>query len=55
MLDRRPDPLGVALVNIDGANPRHAVDIATCCKHRVTAGQQNAAHIRVCRQLREVV
>ena len=54
MLDRRPDPLGMALVNIDRADPGHAVDIPSGGKHLVTTGQHNAAHFRVDRQLSEV-
>ncbi|MCY1178016.1 hypothetical protein D9M73_183490 [compost metagenome] len=54
VLDRPPDPFGVALVDIDGADPGHAVDVATGGEHLVTAGQDDAAHVGVDRQLTEI-
>ena len=54
MLDRRPHALGMALVNIDGADTGHAVDIATGSKHLVATCQQDATHLWVFSQLNEV-
>ncbi|MNF81605.1 hypothetical protein D3C84_638840 [compost metagenome] len=54
MLDRPPDPLGVALVDIDGADPGHAVDVATGSEHLVTARQHDATHLGINRQLTEM-
>ncbi|MNN34775.1 hypothetical protein D3C81_1485950 [compost metagenome] len=54
MLDRPPDPLGVAFVDIDGADPGHAVDVATGREHLVTARQHDAAHLGIYRQFTEI-
>ncbi|MNJ75871.1 hypothetical protein D3C77_730420 [compost metagenome] len=54
MLDRRPEPLGMAFVDVDRAHARQAVDVATGSEDLIATSQQNAANLRVLRQLGEV-
>ena len=55
VLDRRPEPLGVALQDIDRANTRHAGNIATGREHALTTGEDDAAYPRIGSQLGEVL
>ena len=54
VLDGAPDPLGVTLVDIDGTDPGHAVDVSSCGEHLVTARQHNASHLGIDRQFTEI-
>ncbi|MDT4879211.1 hypothetical protein FQZ97_1148600 [compost metagenome] len=55
MLDRGPDALGVALVDVDRADSGHAVDVAAGGKHLVAAGEQDATHRGVDGQLGKIL
>src|SRR5690606_311508 len=55
VLNGCPGALGMPLVDIDGANPGHAGDIATGGEYLVAAGEDDAADLRVGGQLGEML